>query len=128
MSSSKDQRSPAVITCIWWLLLLLVLAAVAPGAAAARPGDLDPTFGDGRIVVRGAPAIGAAVSGVVVQPDGRIVVAGTDGPRIVLVRYRGSTRACGDADGDATLTVTDGVRVLRAAAALAADLRCAVSH
>lgn len=57
---------------MWWLLLLLVLAAVAPGAAAARPGDLDPTFGDGGQVL--TPFSRADVFAVDTQ--GRILLGG----------------------------------------------------
>lgn len=71
--------------------LLLGVATVA----AAAPGDLDPTFGAGGIVVTdlgGADSPGA----VALQPDGKIVVAGIRfvGPvatsrfGIALVRYR----------------------------------------
>ncbi|HMH54581.1 MAG TPA: hypothetical protein VK548_30375 [Candidatus Acidoferrum sp.] len=71
----------------------LVLGAAA--VAAAAPGDLDPTFGTGGTVVTdlGGADYPAAVA---LQPDGKIVIAGTRlvGPRgtsrfgIVLFRYR----------------------------------------
>lgn len=90
-----------------WLLTMLL-----------PDGGIDTSFGvDGR-VERLTGNVGDQVSHVGVQPDGRIVVLGHVGSSIVLARYEGSTRACGDADGDATLTVTDGVHVLRAAADL----------
>ncbi len=90
-----------------WLLTMLL-----------PEGGIDQSFGtDGR-VERLTGNVGDHVRHVGVQPDGRIVVLGHAGSSVVLARYAGSTRACGDADGDATLTVTDGVRVLRAAAEL----------
>lgn len=90
-----------------WLLTMLL-----------PDGGIDTSFGvDGR-VERLTGNVGDHVRHVGVQPDGRIVVLGHVGSSIVLARYAGSPRECGDADGDATLTVTDGVRVLRAAAEL----------
>ncbi len=47
------------------------------------------------------------------------MVGGSVGDTIVLARYLGTPRACGDANGDTAITVTDGVQVLRAAAELA---------
>jgi hypothetical protein len=48
-----------------------------------------------------------------------LIVAGvTSDFHVILARYVGFPRACGDADGDGTITVTDGVEVLRAAADL----------
>jgi uncharacterized delta-60 repeat protein len=71
--------------------LLLGLATVA----AATPGDLDPTFGAGGIV---ATNLGGSdyPAAVVLQPDGKIVIAGhrivgpvdTSRYGILLVRYR----------------------------------------
>jgi uncharacterized delta-60 repeat protein len=49
-------------------------------------GSLDPTFdGDGRVV--SAPGTDNGAFGVVVQPDGKVVVAGFVGFDFVLVRY-----------------------------------------
>src|SRR5262245_47256190 len=54
--------------------MVLLVAGMALGAA----GDLDPTFGDGGIVKFDpqAPANGEGRA-VAVQPDGKLVVAGT---------------------------------------------------
>ena len=61
--------------------LCFIAAAVAifvPVALAANrgaSGDLDPTFGiRGRVVVR--PSLGSRANGAVVQPDGKVVLAG----------------------------------------------------
>jgi uncharacterized delta-60 repeat protein len=53
----------------------LMLACVAPAAAA--PGDLDSSFGDGGRVTTSFGGGDDFASDVVVQPDGRIVVAGS---------------------------------------------------
>lgn len=67
---------------------------------------------------------------LVVQPDGKILTAGEvcrfdpeggySGCLARLVRFESdATQLCGDADGDETFSVTDGVATLRAAAFLA---------
>jgi uncharacterized delta-60 repeat protein len=80
---------------------LVVLVAASIGLAAAWPalaaaGDLDPTFsGDGRVITPIGLLGQDTGNGVVVEPDGRIVVAGssstatvTDEPHdIAVVRY-----------------------------------------
>ena len=56
----------------------LLLTAWLPGAAQAAPGDLDPSFGNGGIVVTSItnnPYYDAPTS-MRVQPDGKIVVSG----------------------------------------------------
>lgn len=60
------------------LVALIAGAALAVALAAAAPGKLDPGFGDGGIVVTAtAPGAGGDFqNGLVVQPDGRIVVGG----------------------------------------------------
>jgi uncharacterized delta-60 repeat protein len=88
-------------------------------------GGIDSSFGAEGRVERLTGNGGDHVRHVGVQPDGRIVVLGHAGSSAVLARYEGSPRTCGDADGDATLTVTDGVRVLRAAAELPSSCRSA---
>ncbi len=90
-----------------WLLTMLL-----------PDGGIDESFGTEGRVERLTRNVGDHVRHVGVQPDGRIVVLGHVGSSVVLARYAGSTRGCGDADGDGTLTVTDGVRVLRASADL----------
>jgi hypothetical protein len=49
----------------------LLLSKGGTQAAVPGPGQLDPTFGDGGKIV------GLAGSAMVVQPDGKIVLAGT---------------------------------------------------
>jgi uncharacterized delta-60 repeat protein len=52
-------------------------------SAQAAPGDLDPTFGNsGKVVTpdfRPDPAASSSADAMVIQPDGKIVVAGTSG-------------------------------------------------
>jgi uncharacterized delta-60 repeat protein len=55
---------------------IVVVLALASNGAYAKPGDLDPTFGNGGIVISdysGRNMFGPAVR---IQPDGKIVVAG----------------------------------------------------
>ena len=63
-----------------------LLVALVPGPVRAADGDLDPTFGDAGRVETTYPD-GAAASGVAVQPDGAIVIAGWEGGRFSVARY-----------------------------------------
>lgn len=92
-------------------------------AMVAPEGGRDTSFGGDGIVIgtpRGPHGFAEALG---LQPDGGILVAGTAEPgtsedATVLVRYRGSRRECGDANGNTEVSVSDGVQVLRAAADL----------
>src|SRR4051812_14939085 len=70
------------------LIAAVLLTAAAPAYAA---GELDPSFGAGAGVV--STSIAPTPSGfnaggpVLVLPSGKIIVAGTDGRDLVLVRY-----------------------------------------
>lgn len=68
-------------------LVVLLLTALTTVAADAADGDLDPTFsGDGRVVTDFG--FGDRAEGLAVQPDGRIVVAGTScGGDFLVARY-----------------------------------------
>jgi uncharacterized delta-60 repeat protein len=58
------------------LLAALAACLVVPAGAGAAPGELDPSFsGDGRVALTGAGSF--VVRAIAVQPDGRIVVAGS---------------------------------------------------
>jgi len=62
------------------LLAATAISVFGPGSAAAAPGDLDPTFGNGgkAVIDLGGNDLGGAVA---VQPDGKILVSGgTDAP------------------------------------------------
>jgi uncharacterized delta-60 repeat protein len=90
---------------------LLALVLARPLAAAAAPGDLDPTFGNAGRAVVAFPGEGSPRD-LLVLPDGRIVMGGT------IVRRDTGTFAVGlarlDASGaldpqfgDAGITITD---------------------
>ncbi|HEX6131454.1 MAG TPA: delta-60 repeat domain-containing protein, partial [Actinomycetota bacterium] len=70
---------------------MLVTTLAAPSPALADAGDLDPTFGGGRVTTNlGSPDDGAR--SVVVQPDGRVVVVGDTrrartGGDFAMIRY-----------------------------------------
>ena len=58
--------------------LAIVLAAIAPAALAASDGDLDRTFGDGgRVTVDVFGGVDDLANAVAIQPDGKVVVAGS---------------------------------------------------
>ena len=56
--------------------LLSFLVFIAP-TTFASPGMLDPSFGSNGVVTTSIPGYSAVASGVAVQPDGRIIIAGT---------------------------------------------------
>ncbi len=72
------------------ILALALAAAVVLGVASsqAAPGDLDPSFGENGVVTSGPN--GEAI-GVAIQPDGKIVAAGSaqsdSGARFAVARY-----------------------------------------
>jgi uncharacterized delta-60 repeat protein len=57
------------------LEVLLCLVAASPAVALAAPGGLDPSFGNGGIVITSFGGTDVA-SAVVIQSDGKLVVAG----------------------------------------------------
>ncbi|HKF81420.1 MAG TPA: delta-60 repeat domain-containing protein [Solirubrobacterales bacterium] len=69
------------------LLVLATLVALAAAPAAdAAPGDLDPTFGSGgqlRLLESEEDSFADAVA---IQPDGKIVIAGSDHGNAVVLR------------------------------------------
>ncbi len=68
-------------------LLLICLIAIIP-SVRALPGDLDSTFGVGGIVTYRLNDFEDTFQGVVVQPDGKIVVTGKNGNgKIIVIRY-----------------------------------------
>jgi uncharacterized delta-60 repeat protein len=99
------------------------------GARYTPAGALDTSFGNGgRVVIdygEGADGTVLAVASAI-QDDGKIVLAGyassaeEPGLGLALVRLLGTPigSTCGDADGSGTVSVTDGVQTLRAAADL----------
>jgi uncharacterized delta-60 repeat protein len=72
--------------------LLVVGLLVGPGNALAAAGDLDPSFGSGGVVTREIGSYSkAAVRDSLLQPDGKLVVAGQaisrNGSGFALARY-----------------------------------------
>ena len=74
---------PCAIVCV------TLLAARVP---IARGDDLDATFGNGGVVTTPLGQSDAAVSALVVQPDGKIVAAGGAGGHFALARYNADGR------------------------------------
>jgi uncharacterized delta-60 repeat protein len=64
-----------LVNCVLGLLLGLFVALGGPAVALAAPGDLDPSFGTGGTVITSFGGSDVA-SAVVIQPDGKLVVAG----------------------------------------------------
>ena len=87
-------------------LLWLSWAGMGHGA----PGDLDPTFGTGGIAITFGPSDFA--NALVVQPDGKLVVAGTssgDGVNhVLLARYLPNGRGDGSFGPGGKITTTVG--------------------
>ena len=82
------------------IVAAVVLLAALSGLAQAAPGDLDPSFdGDG---IRSFGALGGdAAHAVLVQPDGKLVLAGDGGGDFAVARLNpdGSSDTSFDADG-----------------------------
>jgi uncharacterized delta-60 repeat protein len=52
-------------------------------------GQLDSTFGTGGLVTTSFTGASASISGVTIQTDGKIVVAGSEGSNLIVARYLG---------------------------------------
>ena len=108
----------------------IALALLAPPATAA-PGDLDPAFGDGGVVLEGTANGLDQALGVVVQGDGRIVAvgyaSGVTGTRASVVRYLADGTLDAGFGAGGILRVDWGSRISRAhAIALQPDGRLVV--
>ncbi len=77
--------------------LLFLAAAISVSAA---PGDLDPSFGSGGMVL----PLNLYAYATAIQPDGKIVAAGEIGDTFALARY--------NADGTPDLTFGSGGKVV----------------
>ncbi len=103
------------------------------GVSAAADGDLDPAFGAGGIVTTdlngNSPDVG---NGVVVQSDGKIIVAGstvvTGQPAAIgLTRYNSDGSLDTSFDSDGKVTTTAGAGISGEAVALQADGKIVVA-
>jgi uncharacterized delta-60 repeat protein len=72
--------------CCLLVLLSLVIALIAAPGATAAPGDLDPSFGSGGMVKLLEGHEDSYGEAVVVQPDGKIVLAGYEKGNAVVLR------------------------------------------
>jgi uncharacterized delta-60 repeat protein len=92
------------------LFVSLSIAFGAPVVAAAAPGDLDASFGQGGIVVTdfGGTDVAAAVA---IQPDGKLVVAGRSNTggnaSFALARYNRNNGVLDPTFGNGGVVVTD---------------------
>ena len=109
--------------------ILAAQIALSPAAHAA-PGDLDPTFGVGGRVVSSFGAGLDAASAVAIQPDGKIVIAGSAfNGDFLLARYNPGgtldpsfgtgglvTTDFGGSDGAVAISLRQGGKILVAGA------------
>jgi hypothetical protein len=90
-SGQRPPRTLAPMTttriALWgFTLATLGMAGLAAAPAVAAPGDLDPAFGGGMRLF-GAQSSGFDVARAMrVQPDGKVIVAGSDSTGDFLVR------------------------------------------
>jgi uncharacterized delta-60 repeat protein len=95
-------------------LLLLALGMLGMSSAANLPlaGDLDPSFGSGGVVTHNPGSRYPGIAGIVVQPDGKIVVAASGS----VVRYLpdGSVDSSFGDGGYVTTGISTGALALQA--------------
>jgi uncharacterized delta-60 repeat protein len=84
------------------------LNAAVVGAAFAASGDLDQTFSDDGVVRTDFSGSGDTAAAVVIQPDGKIVVAGSAGGKFALARHNqdGSLDDTFGGDGKVVTNIT----------------------
>jgi uncharacterized delta-60 repeat protein len=101
-------------------LLLVVVVLLFVGPARATPGTLDPTFGrDGKVTTEfGSSSVVVALA---LQPDGKIIAAGSSEDKLALARY-GRTGSLDPSFGeDGKVTTALGARSWAGAVALQPD-------
>jgi len=101
------RTGPAVLVVVIGLLGVQMITS----PAQATGGQLDSTFdGDGKVTTRFGPNSDDRASALVIQPDGRIVVAGSSGPWLgsrssfALVRYNSDGSLDTSFGGDGKVT------------------------
>ncbi|HEX8105689.1 MAG TPA: delta-60 repeat domain-containing protein [Solirubrobacteraceae bacterium] len=89
------------------LACLLLALAFAPAAAAA-PADLDAGFGDGGIVVDhfGGESLSTYLGELALQPDGKVLAAGTANQELAIARYRADGMPDSEFSDDGKATVS----------------------
>src|SRR5512138_3627929 len=103
------RRAPRTARALIAMLAALLLLSWNYGVRAdGAPGDLDPTFGtNGKamtdLIVNGTRQF-AFLDALAVQPDGKLIAAGTNFTAFVLMRY--------NPDGSLDPTFGDGGRVV----------------
>ena len=112
-------------------LLLSALLLLGTGAASAVPGSLDPTFGRGGVARAQIGTNGAYAQALALQPDGKIVVAGStwedDGPVVVLARYTAAGSLDPSFGDNGTTTTASGTHFWADALALQPDGKIVVA-
>src|SRR5215213_5922834 len=96
-------------TALWSIVSAIVVSVGIAPVAQAAPGDLDPTFGTGGKVVTNFTNREDVGYPMAIQPDGKIVVAGTAGnAKFALARYTsdGSLDASFGGNGKLTTDLT----------------------
>lgn len=107
----------------------IVVAGTAEGEAFAlaryeTDGTLDATFGTGGIVTTDFTSGNDAALGIAIQPNGKIVAAGSAGtrrPAFALARYETDGTLDLSFGGDGTVTTTYGIRGIAQAIVLQPD-------
>ncbi|OGP74429.1 MAG: hypothetical protein A2W09_00690 [Deltaproteobacteria bacterium RBG_16_50_11] len=91
----------------------------------AAPGDLDRSFSaDGKVT---AGEITSTVGDVAIQPDGKIVVAGTDGNDVTLFRYNSNGTLDSTFSGDGKVTTAVGTTSIARAVAIQFERKIVVA-
>jgi len=106
------------------LIILCVALLAAPMQVTAAPGDLDPTFGTEGTVATADLGRGLAMA---LQPDGKIVMAGSDGRDFVLARYNADGSFDTTFDGDGKVATDIAVRDTARDVAIQTDGRIIVA-
>jgi uncharacterized delta-60 repeat protein len=104
-------RHRSSVRAVAFLALMVVCVAAAP--AVADPGDLDPTYGKVGVVRTRFPRGRVEALEALLQPDGSILVVGTQGfasdpPRIAAARYLKNGRLDHSWGGDGRAGMTAG--------------------
>lgn len=67
--------------------LILITTLIMNASTGAAGGTLDPTFGTNGVVITDLGSSSDSGVNIVLQPDGKIIMAGSNGSASILVRY-----------------------------------------